>query len=316
MARAVVTGGSGFIGSHLVDKMLSDGWEVIAYDNLSTGAKSNVDHLSGNPAFEFVEQDVCEPLVVAGPLDAVVHLASPASPPEYQQRALETMQVNSVGTKQVLDLAKSKNARVLVASTSEVYGDPLVHPQPESYWGHANSVGPRSMYDEAKRFSEAMSMVYARDGLDVKLARIFNTYGPRLRPADGRVISNFLNQALENKPLTVYGDGSQTRSFCFVSDQVSGLYKLLMSEYSGPMNIGNPHEFSILDLVGAVQEVVGHECPVLLQPLPGDDPKQRKPDISLAKEVLGWEPEIELREGLALTADWYRSEAKKASRSL
>jgi dTDP-glucose 4,6-dehydratase len=254
-----------------------------------------------------VEHDVITGIPVDGPVDAVLHLASPASPPEYLAHPIATLEVGSIGTRHALDLARANDARVLLASTSEVYGDPLVHPQPESYFGNVNSVGPRSVYDEAKRYAEAITMAYHREyGLDTKIVRIFNTFGPRLGAADGRVVSNFLAQAMRGAPLTIYGDGKQTRSFCYVSDEVRGLLALLDSDHVGPMNIGNPNEFTMLELAALVLEVTGTDVDLAFEPLPVDDPRQRRPDISLAQEVLGWEPEVGLREGLALTHDWYR----------
>jgi dTDP-glucose 4,6-dehydratase len=307
MPRAVVTGGAGFVGSHLCDTLRARDWEVVAVDNFVTGHRGNVAHLADDPGFSLVEHDVIAGIPVDGPVDAVLHLASPASPPEYLAHPIATLEVGSVGTRHALDLARANGARFLLASTSEIYGDPLVHPQPESYFGNVNSVGPRSVYDEAKRYAEAITMAYHREfALDTKIVRIFNTYGPRLAAADGRVVSNFLAQAMRGAPLTIYGDGKQTRSFCFVSDEVRGLLALLDSDHVGPMNIGNPHEFTMLDLAEVVLDVTGADVDLVFEPLPADDPRQRRPDISLAQEVLGWEPEIGLREGLALTHDWYR----------
>jgi dTDP-glucose 4,6-dehydratase len=307
MPRAVVTGGAGFVGSHLCDALRARDWEVVAVDNFVTGNPENVAHLADDPGFTLVEHDVITGIPVDGPVDAVLHLASPASPPEYLAHPIETLEVGSIGTRHALDLARAHDARFLLASTSEIYGDPLVHPQPESYFGNVNSVGPRSVYDEAKRYAEAITMAYHRlYALDTKIVRIFNTFGPRLGAADGRVVSNFLAQAIRGAPLTIYGDGKQTRSFCYVSDEVRGLLALLDSEHVGPMNIGNPNEFTMLDLAELVLEVTGADVDVAFEPLPADDPKQRRPDISLAREVLGWEPTVDLREGLALTHDWYR----------
>ncbi len=308
MPRAVVTGAAGFLPSHLCELLLRRGYEVVGLDNFLTGHRANLATLLEHPGFTFVEQDVCQPLAVDGPVDAVLHLASPASPPEYLRLPLETLMVGSRGTHSALDLAQARGARFLLASTSEVYGDPLVHPQPESYWGNVNPCGVRSVYDEAKRFAEALAMSFHRErGLDVKIVRIFNTYGPRLAPGDGRVVSNFLAQALAGRPLTIYGDGSQTRSFCYVDDEVRGLVALLESEWVGPMNIGNPDEFTVLQLAKEVIAVTGSDSELVYEDLPSDDPKIRRPDISLAREVLGWEPEVALREGLARTAEWYRS---------
>ena len=307
MPRAVVTGGAGFLGSHLCDLLRSRGYEVVAVDNLLTSSGANVEHLADDGGFTFVEHDVTTGIPVDGAVDAVLHLASPASPPEYLAHPFETLEVGSTGTRHALDLARATGARFLLASTSEIYGDPLVHPQPESYFGNVNSVGPRAVYDEAKRYAEAITMAYHREhGVDTKIVRIFNTYGPRLNPADGRVVSNFLAQAMRGEPITVYGDGKQTRSFCYVSDEVEGLAALLESEHVGPMNIGNPDEFTMLDLAEMVLEVTGASSELVFEPLPADDPKQRRPDISLAGEVLGWHPRVDLREGLARTHDWYR----------
>ena len=307
MPRAVVTGGAGFLGSHLCDLLRVRGYDVVAVDNFLTGTRANVEHLTDDSGFTFVEHDVTTGIPVDGAVDAVLHLASPASPPEYLAHPFETLEVGSTGTRHALDLARAKGARFLLASTSEIYGDPLVHPQPESYFGNVNSVGPRAVYDEAKRYAEAITMAYHREhGVDTKIVRIFNSYGPRLNPADGRVVSNFLAQAMRGEPLTVYGDGKQTRSFCFVSDEVEGLVGLLESEHVGPMNIGNPDEFTMLDLAELVLELTGSPSELVFEPLPADDPKQRRPDISLAREILGWHPRVDLREGLARTHDWYR----------
>jgi dTDP-glucose 4,6-dehydratase len=308
MPRAVVTGAAGFVASHLCGALLDRGYEVVGYDNFLTGHRENMADLEPRTGFSFVEQDVCEPLLVDGPVDAVLHLASPASPPEYLRLPLETLMVGSRGTHRALDLAHDRGARFLLASTSEVYGDPLVHPQPESYWGNVNPAGVRSVYDEAKRFAEALSMSFHRErGLDVKIVRIFNTYGPRLAPGDGRVVSNFLDQALAGRPLTIYGDGNQTRSFCYVDDEVRGLVALLESDWVGPMNIGNPDELTVLQLAKEVIAVTGSRSPLVYEALPADDPKVRRPDITLARQVLGWQPEISLHEGLARTLEWYRS---------
>ncbi len=307
MTRAVITGGAGFLGSHLADVLRARGCEVVVFDNFLTGQFENVAHFADDRGFTLVEHDVIDGIPVDGPVDAVLHFASPASPPEYLAHPIETLEVGSIGTRNALDLARTKGARFLLASTSEIYGDPLVHPQPESYFGNVNSVGPRSVYDEAKRFAEAITMAYHREyAVDTKIVRIFNTYGPRLGAADGRVVSNFLAQAMRGEPLTVYGDGKQTRSFCYVDDEVRGLVALLDSEHVGPMNIGNPDEFTMVELAEMVLELTGAPGPLVFEPLPPDDPKQRRPDISLANEVLGWHPEIDVREGLARTYDWYR----------
>ena len=305
--RVVVTGGAGFLGSHLCAALLARGEEVVCVDNLVTGAAENVAELYGGDGFSFLRHDVSDDLYVAGAVDAVLHFASPASPRDYLELPIQTLKVGSRGTHNLLGLAKEKGARFLLASTSEVYGDPDVHPQPEAYWGNVNPVGPRGVYDEAKRFAEAMTMAYHRvHGIDVRIARIFNTYGPRMRASDGRVISNFLVQAIEGKPLTVYGDGSQTRSFCYVDDEVAGILALLDSTHTGPVNIGNPDEFTVLELARHVTEVTGSSSEVSFEPLPEDDPRQRRPDISLARRLLGWEPKVPLGEGLARTAEWMR----------
>ncbi|MGI8796867.1 MAG: UDP-glucuronic acid decarboxylase family protein [Acidimicrobiia bacterium] len=308
MPRAVVTGGAGFLGSHLCRELRARGWEVVAVDNLLTGRRQNVEDLLG-PGFELVEHDVIRSLPVDGVVDAVLHFASPASPPEYLAHPVETLEVGSIGTRHALELARERGARFLLASTSEVYGDPLVHPQPETYWGNVNSVGPRAVYDEAKRYAEALTMTYHRlYDLDTKIVRIFNTFGEGLASGDGRVVSNFLAQALDGKPLTVYGDGTQTRSFCYVADEVRGILALLDSDHEGPMNIGNPDEFTVLELAELVLDVTGSDSEVTFEELPVDDPVRRRPDISLASKILGWRPEIDLREGLARTYEWYRGE--------
>jgi dTDP-glucose 4,6-dehydratase len=307
MPRVVVTGGAGFLGSHLCDALLARGDEVVALDNLVTGDVSNIEHLFTRPGFSFVQHDVSTFIWVPGPVDAVLHFASPASPVDYLEMPIQTLKVGSLGTHNSLGLAKAKGARFLLASTSEVYGDPKVHPQPESYWGHVNPIGPRGVYDEAKRFAEAMTMAYHRyHGLDVRLLRIFNTYGERMRAQDGRVVSNFLVQALQGKPLTLYGDGTQSRSFCYVADEVRGILALLDGDEVGPVNIGNPHEFTVRELAELVIEVTGSASDIVYEPLPVDDPTQRQPDITLARTALGWEPQIQLREGLERTAAWFR----------
>lgn len=307
MARVVVTGGAGFIGSHLCDVLLDRGDQVVAIDNLSTGAVGNIEHLFARPGFTYLQHDVSTFVWVPGEVDAVLHFASPASPRDYLEMPIQTLKVGSLGTHNCLGLALAKNARFLLASTSEVYGDPDVHPQPEEYWGNVNPVGPRGVYDEAKRFAEAMTMAYHRyHGLDVRIVRIFNTYGPRQRLADGRVVSNFLVQALQGKPLTIYGDGKQTRSFCYVDDEVRGLLALLDGDVVGPINIGNPGEFTVRELADIVLEITGSTSELAFEPLPVDDPTQRKPDITKARELLGWEPKVDLRTGLERTAAWFR----------
>jgi len=308
MGRIVITGGAGFLGSHLCDRFLARGDEVVALDNLSTGSVTNIEHLFGRSGFTFVEQDVSQFVWVPGPVDAVLHFASPASPVDYLELPIQTLKVGSLGTHNTLGLAKAKGARYLLASTSEVYGDPEVHPQPESYWGHVNPIGPRGVYDEAKRFGEAMTMAYHRShGLDVRIVRIFNVYGPRMRPQDGRVVSNFLVQALKGEPLTVYGDGSQTRSFCYVDDEIEGFLALLEADTTGPLNIGNPGEFTVLELAELVLEVTGSSSEIVHEPLPVDDPRVRKPDLTRTRAILGWEPKIDLREGLVRTAAYFRT---------
>jgi dTDP-glucose 4,6-dehydratase len=307
--RVVITGAAGFLASHLTDRFLAAGDEVVGIDNYLTGRPTNLAHLQGNPAFAFIEHDVSTPFDVEGPVDGVLHFASAASPPDYQEYPIETLLVGSEGTRHCLELAKRKGARFFLASTSEVYGDPQVHPQPEEYWGYVNSIGPRSMYDEAKRFAEAMTMAYHRThGVDTRIVRIFNTYGPRMRPEDGRVVSNFLVQALLGKPLTVYGDGSQTRSFCYVSDEVEGIYRLFNSNRTLPTNIGNPVEFTMLELAQQVLAVTGSSSTIEHRELPGDDPKVRRPDITVARTVLGWEPQVALREGLERSLPYFRTE--------
>jgi nucleoside-diphosphate-sugar epimerase len=306
--RIVVTGGAGFLGSHICEALLARGDEVVAVDNLITGNEENLAGVFGNERFEFMHHDVSTFISVPGDVDAIMHFASPASPKDYLELPIQTLKVGSLGTHNCLGLAKAKGARFFLASTSEVYGDPKVHPQTEDYWGHVNPIGPRGVYDEAKRFAEAITMAYHRyHGLDVRIVRIFNTYGPRMRPNDGRVVSNFLVQALEGKPLTVYGDGSQSRSFCYVEDEVRGFLALLDSDHVGPVNIGNPNEFTMLELADAVKEVTGSSSEIVHEPLPVDDPTQRQPDITLARELLGWEPDVQLHAGLARTAEWLRS---------
>ncbi|RMH72963.1 MAG: SDR family oxidoreductase [Actinomyces sp.] len=306
--RIVVTGGAGFLGSHLCERLVERGDAVVCLDNLSTGRVANVEHLFGRPGFTFVEHDVSTYIWVPGEVDAVLHFASPASPADYLALPIQTLKVGSLGTHNALGLSKAKGARFLLASTSEVYGDPLVHPQPETYWGNVNPIGPRGVYDEAKRFAEAMTMAYHRyHGLETRIARIFNTYGPRMRPDDGRVVSNLVVQALTGRPLTIYGDGTQTRSFCYVDDEVAGLLALLDSEVDEPVNIGNPDEYTVAELAQLVVGIVGRG-EIEYHPLPVDDPVRRRPDITRARELLGWRPGIDLAEGLALTVDWFRRE--------
>jgi dTDP-glucose 4,6-dehydratase len=307
MARVVVTGGAGFLGSHLCRALLDRGDQVVAVDNLITGAVANIENLFGRRGFTFVEQDVSQYVWIPGVVDQVLHFASPASPADFERIPIQILKVGGLGTHNCLGLAKAKGARFFLASTSEVYGDPQVHPQPESYWGHVNPIGPRGVYDEAKRYAEAMTMAYHRHhGLDVRIVRIFNTYGPSQRTEDGRAVSNFLVQGLQGKPITVYGDGSQTRSFCYVDDEVRGFLALLDSDLTGPVNIGNPDEYTIRQLAELAVEVTGSSSEIVFEPLPVDDPTQRQPDITLARERLGWEPEIPLRTGLERTADYFR----------
>ena len=308
MARIVITGGAGFLGSHLADHLLARGDEVVAIDNLSTGNKANIEHLFGVEGFTFVEHDVSNYVWVPGAVDSVLHFASPASPIDYLEMPIQTLKVGSLGTHNTLGLALDKGATYFIASTSEVYGDPLVHPQTEDYWGNVNPVGPRGVYDEAKRFAEAMTMAYHRyHDLDTRIVRIFNTYGPRMRPDDGRVVSNFIVQALRGEPLTIYGDGTQTRSFCFVDDEVRGLIALLDSDENDPVNVGNPNEFTIGELAEIVLEITGSSSTIETHPLPTDDPTQRKPDITRAREILGWEPQVQLREGVERTIEYFRT---------
>ena len=305
--RVLVTGAAGFLGSHLADRLLGDGHTVIGVDNLCTGDRENLAHLGNEPRFQFEERDICQPFDL-GPVDYVFNLASPASPPEYLRLAIETLRVGSMGVENTLEIAARYNAGYLQASTSECYGDPLEHPQRESYWGNVNPVGPRSVYDEAKRFAEAMVMAYHRSrGVNTHLVRIFNTYGPRLRPVDGRVISNFMMQALRGEPLTIYGDGSQTRSFCYVDDLLEGILRLSRSDEHLPVNIGNPAEFTILEAAQAILEVTGSRSEMCLRALPIDDPSRRCPDISKARALLGWEPRITLKEGLRKSLEFFRS---------
>ena len=306
MARVVVTGGSGLLGSTLLRRLLERGDQVVCVDNLITSSYDNVAAFAAHDGFEFRRHDVSKHFEIDGPVDVVMHLASPASPKDFGELPIQIMKVGGLGTHNTLGLARAKRAKYFLASTSEVYGDPQVHPQPETYWGNVNPVGPRGVYDEAKRFAEAMTMAYHRHhGIDVRIARIFNTYGPTMRLEDGRVVSNFLVQALQGRPLTIYGDGTQTRSFCYVDDEVDGLVRLLDSDYVGPMNIGNPDEFTVLELAELVLEVTNSSSELVFEPLPVDDPVQRQPDIRLAREVLGWEPKTQLREGLTVTAEGF-----------
>ncbi len=305
--RVLVTGGAGFLGSHLCDRLLQEGFAVLAMDNLLTGTTDNLAHLLGNRDFEFAFHDVTNYIYVEGPLFAVLHFASPASPRDYAELPIQTLKVGSLGTHKALGLAKAKGARFLLASTSEVYGDPLLHPQPESYWGNVNPVGPRGVYDEAKRFAEALTMAYHRyHGVDTKIARIFNTFGPRMRLEDGRAIPNFILQALRGEPITVYGDGTQTRSFCFVSDLVEGIYRLLRSDLHEPVNVGNPEEWTVLRMAETVRDLTGASAPIVHEPLPVDDPRVRQPNIALARERLGWRPVVDIREGIRKTIEDFR----------
>ena len=306
--RVLITGAAGFLGSHLADRFLRDGYEVVGLDNLITGHPDNIAHLLGNDRFRFVRHNISEYTYVAGPLDGVLHFASPASPVDYLEHPIPTLKVGALGTHNALGLAKAKGARFFLASTSEVYGDPLEHPQRESYWGNVNPVGPRGVYDEAKRFAEAMTMAYHRfHGLDTRIVRIFNTYGPRMRPRDGRVVSNFIVQALNEEPITVYGDGSQTRSFCYVADEVEGIYRLFHDGDAEPTNIGNPTEYTVRQLAGIVAELTGTTSPIVFRDLPEDDPKVRQPDITRARTRLGWEPQVDVREGVARTIEYFRT---------
>jgi dTDP-glucose 4,6-dehydratase len=305
--RVLITGAAGFLGSHLADRFLSEGHSVVGVDNFLTGSPDNIAHLMGNQHFEFIQHDVTNFIYVPGSLDGVLHFASPASPVDYLQLPIQTLKVGSLGTHKALGLAKAKGARFLLASTSEVYGDPQVHPQPESYWGHVNPVGPRGVYDEAKRFAEAMTMAYRRfHEVDTRIVRIFNTYGPRMRLHDGRVVSNFVVQALLGEPLTIYGDGGQTRSFCYVSDLVDGILRLFQSEEPDPTNVGNPNEFTVLQLAEEVLRLTGSSSAIEKHPLPTDDPKVRRPDITKARERLQWEPEVTLVDGLQRTIDYFK----------
>ena len=306
--RVLITGAAGFLGSHLCDRFLADGHSVVGLDNFITGNPDNIAHLVGEERFEFVRHNISTYTYVAGPLDGVLHFASPASPVDYLEFPIATLKVGALGTHNALGLALAKKARFFLASTSEVYGDPLEHPQTEKYWGNVNPIGPRGVYDEAKRFAEAMTMAYHRyHGVDTRIVRIFNTYGPRMRPNDGRVVSNFIVQALSDQPLTIYGDGSQTRSFCYVADEVEGIYRLFMRGDSDPTNIGNPNEFTVRQLAELVIELTGTKSRIVQRELPVDDPKVRQPDIRRAREMLGWEPAVSLRDGVSRTIDYFRA---------
>jgi dTDP-glucose 4,6-dehydratase len=306
--RILITGAAGFLGSHLCDKFLAEGHEVVGLDNFLTGHPDNIAHLTGNPKFSFLRHNISEYTYVPGPLDGVMHFASPASPVDYLEHPIPTLKVGALGTHNALGLAKAKGARFMLASTSEVYGDPQEHPQRETYWGHVNPVGPRGCYDEAKRFAEAMTMAYHRaHGVDTRIVRIFNTYGPRMRPNDGRVVSNFIVQALLGEPITIFGDGSQTRSFCYASDEVDGIYRLFMKGDANPTNIGNPDEYTVRQLAEIVVELTGTKSRIVQKELPVDDPKVRKPDITRARTMLGWEPKVPVREGVARTIEYFRT---------
>jgi dTDP-glucose 4,6-dehydratase len=304
---AVVTGGAGFLGSHLSDRLLAEGFRVIGIDNLITGNTDNIEHLAGNPDFKFIRHNVSEFIFVPGPVDYVFHFASPASPIDYLEHPIPTLKVGALGTHNTLGLAKDKGATFLLASTSECYGDPLVHPQSEDYWGHVNPIGPRGVYDEAKRFAEAMTMAYHRfHSMDTKIVRIFNTYGPRMRLRDGRVVPAFISQGLNNEPLTVFGDGSQTRSFCYVSDLIDGIFRLALSDFHEPVNIGNPAEMTILDFAQKILGLTGSQAQIVFKPLPVDDPRVRQPDISRAKRLLGWQPKVDFESGVRETIGYFK----------
>lgn len=309
MKRILITGGAGFLGSHLCDRFIREGYHVIAMDNLITGNLKNIEHLFKHPNFEYHHHDVSKFVFVPGELHYILHFASPASPIDYLKMPIQTLKVGSLGTHNLLGLAKQKNARMLIASTSEVYGDPLVHPQNEEYWGHVNPIGPRGVYDEAKRFQEAITMAYHNfHGLATRIVRIFNTYGPRMRLDDGRALPAFMSQALKGEDITVFGDGSQTRSFCYVDDLIEGIYRLLLSDYHLPVNIGNPNEISLKQFAEEIQKLTDTKSKIVYQPLPQDDPKQRQPDITRAKEILQWEPRVDRAEGLKLTLDYFKKE--------
>ncbi len=306
--RVLITGAAGFLGSHLSDRFLADGHEVVGLDNFVTGHPDNIAHLIGRPGFEFLRHNISTYTFVAGPIDGVLHFASPASPVDYLEHPIATLKVGALGTHNSLGLAKAKGARFFLASTSEVYGDPLEHPQTESYWGNVNPIGPRGVYDEAKRYAEAMTMAYHRfHGVDTRIVRIFNTYGPRMRPRDGRVVSNFIVQALTGEPITIYGDGSQTRSFCYVDDEIEGIVRLFHRGDAEPVNVGNPDEYTVGELAELVVELTGTQSEIVVRPLPADDPRLRRPDISRARAQLGWEPKVGLRDGLARTIEYFQS---------
>ena len=312
--RILLTGGAGFLGSHLADRLLADGHSVICMDNLITGNIENITHLASNPDFEFIKHDVSKYIFVGGKIDYVLHFASPASPIDYLEHPIKTLKVGSLGTHNTLGVAKEHGAKYLLASTSEVYGDPLVNPQPETYWGNVNPVGPRGVYDEAKRFGEAITLAYHRThGIDTKIVRIFNTYGPRMRHHDGRVVPAFIDQTLDHKPLTVFGDGSQTRSFCYVSDLVEGIVRLMDSDLNEPVNLGNPSELSVMDFAKKVKELTGSKSEIVHEDLPVNDPRVRRPDITLAREKFGWEPKVDLKEGLEKTIEWFKEERARKS---
>ena len=312
MKKVLITGAAGFLGSHLCDRFIKEDYHVIGMDNFITGDKNNIDHLKDNSNFQFIEHDVTEFVKIEGHLDYILHFASPASPIDYLKIPIQTLKVGSLGTHNLLGLAKAKKARILIASTSEVYGDPLVHPQTEDYYGNVNTIGPRGVYDEAKRFQESITMAYHRfHGLETRIVRIFNTYGPRMRLNDGRVIPAFIGQALRGEDLTIFGDGSQTRSFCYVDDQVEGIYNLLLSDYVEPINIGNPHEITIKDFAEEIIKLTGTSQKVIYKDLPVDDPMQRQPDISLAKKILNWEPKVRRAEGMKLTYQYFKSLTKE-----
>jgi dTDP-glucose 4,6-dehydratase len=312
MARVLITGGAGFLGSHLCDRFIAEGHHVICLDNLITGSPDNIAHLLGNPNFEFIQYDVTNYTFIPGELDYILHFASPASPIDYLQLPIQTLKVGSIGTHKALGLAKEKKARFLLASTSEVYGDPLIHPQPESYWGNVNPIGYRGVYDEAKRFAEALTMAYQRyHGIETRIVRIFNTFGPRMRIDDGRAIPAFISQALANEPVTIFGDGSQTRSICYVSDLINGLYKLLMSDIVEPVNIGNPDELSMLELARVIIDLIGSKSEIIFKDLPSDDPKVRQPDITIANRELGWLPAFDRETALKLTIEDFKKRLSK-----